>query len=91
MRWSKRKPEAAAYLETARAAITEVSARVGVPAENLVSPDLVRRLCWDWAPRAGVDDAVEEFLSRGGARGWQRALVAPALAGALKSPPPASP
>ena len=51
-RWSRRKPEAAARLEAARAALSEVSERVGVPTENLVSPDLVRRLCWGWAGRS---------------------------------------
>ena len=87
MRWSKRKPEAAACLEAARAAIGEVSAHVGVPAENLISPDQVRRLCWDWAPCADTAGAVETFLSAGGARQWQRALVVPALAAALTNPP----
>ena len=48
VRWSKRKPEAAARLEAARTALTELSAPVTVPTENLLSPDLVRRLCWDW-------------------------------------------
>ena len=86
MRWSKRKPEAAAYLESARAAISEVSAGVGVPAENLLSPDLVRRLCWDWTPSADAGGAVEEFLTTAGARQWQRALVVPALAAALQNP-----
>ena len=47
-RWSRRKPEAAARLEAARAGLAEVSQRVGVPTENLISPELVRRLCWDW-------------------------------------------
>ena len=53
-RWSRRKPEAAARLEAARAALAEVSQRVGVPTENLISPDLVRRLCWDWADRSPI-------------------------------------
>ena len=51
VRWSRRKPEAAARLEAARAALGTVSQEVNVPTENLVSPELVRRLCWDWAGR----------------------------------------
>ena len=89
-RWSRRKPEAAARLEAARAALSEVSERVRVPTENLVSPDLVRRLCWDWQEvREGAADpveAVEEFLCAGHARVWQRELVDPALAAALQPP-----
>jgi ribonuclease D len=86
-RWSRRKPEAAARLEAARSALSEVSERVNVPTENLVSPDLVRRLCWDWTPAPDPFDAVETFLCAGQARPWQRELVDPVLARALQAPP----
>ncbi|OOK82728.1 putative conserved alanine rich protein [Mycobacterium kansasii] len=83
-RWSRRKPEAAARLEAVRAALAELSQRVGVPTENLVSPELVRRLCWEWAgPRQGAADAIDEFLRAGHARAWQRRLVVPAMAAAI--------
>jgi ribonuclease D len=85
-RWSKRKPEAAARLEAARAALADVSERVGVPTENLISPDLVRRLCWDWEGAPDPVEAVEEFLRAGQARTWQRELVVPGLARALQPP-----
>ncbi len=85
-RWSRRKPEAAARLEAARTALADVSQRVGIPTENLVSPDLVRRLCWDWVPAPDPVQAVDEFLRGGEARAWQRELVVPALAGALQPP-----
>jgi ribonuclease D len=85
-RWSRRKPEAAARLEAARAALGEVSERVGVPTENLVSPDLVRRLCWDWAAAPDAEQAVDAFLRAGQARAWQRELVDPVLARALQPP-----
>jgi ribonuclease D len=86
-RWSRRKPDAAARLEAARAGLAEVSQRVGVPMENLVSPDLVRRLCWDW--EGGPDradqvlEAVDEYLRGGHARPWQRELVDPVLTEAV--------
>jgi ribonuclease D len=85
-RWSRRKPEAAARLEAARAALSEVSERVRVPTENLVSPDLVRRLCWGWQDAADPVEAVEEFLCAGHARAWQRELVDPVLAVAVQPP-----
>ena len=85
-RWSRRKPEAAARLEAARAALAEVSERVHVPAENLVSPDLVRRLCWDWEGAPDPLEAVDGFLRAGQARTWQRELVDPVLARALQPP-----
>jgi ribonuclease D len=92
-RWSRRKPEAAARLEAARAGLSEVSQRVGIPMENLISPDLVRRLCWDWAGGAQADqadqilEAVDEFLRAGHARPWQRELVDPVLAEAVTRGP----
>jgi ribonuclease D len=61
-RWARRKPEAAARLDAARAGLAELSQRVSVPAENIVSPDVVRRLMWDWQPVEDVASAVEEFL-----------------------------
>jgi ribonuclease D len=88
VRWAKRKPEAAARLEAARSALAELSARVGVPTENLISPELVRRLCWDWQNTADPAAAVDMVLSNGGARSWQRSLVVPALAPVLSPPPP---
>ena len=83
VRWSKRKPEAAAFLEAARTAIGELSAEVGIPTENLLSPDLVRRLCWDWQTTSAPGPAVEAFLRQAGARNWQRELVVPVLTRAL--------
>src|SRR5947209_259549 len=85
-RWARRRPEAAARLDAARAALRELSERVAVPTENLVTPELIRRLCWDWE---GADDpaaAIDEFLATGRARAWPRTLVVPVLAAALHFP-----
>lgn len=80
-RWNRRKPEAAARLQAVREGLAELSEQVGVPTENLVSPDLVRRLCWDWA--GGDAGSIDTFLRDGGARQWQRELVVPVMAAAL--------
>lgn len=82
-RWARRKPEAAARLEAARAGLAELSGRVSVPTENLVTPDVVRRLCWDWQPSGDTEAAVDDFLRDAVARPWQRELVVPVLAAAL--------
>jgi ribonuclease D len=120
-RWARRRPEAAERLDAARTALRELSARVSVPPENLVTPELVRRLCWDWqgagddaersddavgappaAQRLGgrsdeeerrsshagdIAKAIDEFLTTGHARHWQRELVVPVLAAALEPTP----
>jgi len=78
-RWHRRKPEAAARLQKVRDGLAELSEDVGVPTENLLLPELVRRLCWDW--QDGTD--IDAFLRDGGARPWQRELVVPVLAAAL--------
>ncbi len=86
-RWARRKPEAAARLEAARAGLTELSERVSVPSENLLTPEVVRRLCWDWQPADDTEAAVEDFLRDAQARQWQRELVVPVLAAALSATP----
>jgi ribonuclease D len=85
-RWARRKPEAAARLEAARAGLVELSQRVSVPPENVVSPEVVRRLCWDWQPVDDTATAVDEFLREAQVRPWQRELVVPVLTNALTNP-----
>lgn len=82
--WADRDPDAAARLTVTRAALTDLAAELGLPLENLVSPDLVRRI--DWAPPAGGDEAaVVAALRAGGAREWQVELVAPVLTDGLRA------
>lgn len=90
MRWAKRKPEAAARLAAAKATLTAIGQQVSVPIENLLTPDLLRRLCWDWEDAlagCGTNEdpevAVDQFLRAGQARAWQRELLVPALVAAL--------
>jgi ribonuclease D len=85
-RWARRKPEAAERLEAARTGLVELAQRVSVPTENIVSPEVVRRLCWDWQPVEDTAAALDEFLRDAGARPWQRELVVPVLTEALTIP-----
>lgn len=85
-RWARRKPEAAGRLDAARSRLSELAQRVSVPVENLLSPETVRRLCWDWEPVDDAAAAVDEFLRDSTARQWQRELTAPVLTEALSNP-----
>lgn len=87
-RWARRDQDAADRLAATRAAMTELSERVSVPVENLLLPDLLRRLVWDWKPLTSTEaaDAIEHELADGGARPWQRELVVPVLTAALTPP-----
>jgi ribonuclease D len=84
-RWPDRDPIAAERLSRTRAAVTGVAAEYGLPVENLLTPDLVRRLAW--TPPVAEPGAVAEALAASGARRWQVALTADVLADALVDPP----
>ena len=80
--WADRDPVAAARLALAREVVTELSAEHHVPIENLVQPDLLRRLCW--TPPAALDaNSIAQALTAGGARPWQVELVSTRLAEAF--------
>ncbi|MFC5236741.1 ribonuclease D [Pseudonocardia zijingensis] len=74
-RWADRDPEAAARLTAARATVAEVGEQWRVPVENLLQPDLLRRLAW--SPPADGD--IRAALRAGGAREWQIELLAARL------------
>ena len=83
-RWADREPAAAARLTAARAALTEIAEENSLPSENLLLPDLVRRVCW--SPPDALDvDSVQAVLRDKGAREWQIALTASALTTALRT------
>ena len=87
VRWSRRKPEAAERLDRVRAGLAALSERVSVPTENLLTPDLVRRLVWDWQPVTDPATVIDAFLAEAGARPWQRELMVPVLTEALTAAP----
>ena len=81
-RWPDRDPVAAERLARARSALAAVAAEHGLPVENLLAPDVVRRLAW--TPPAGERSAVAEALAASGARRWQVELTADVLAEAVR-------
>ncbi len=80
--WADKDPDAHARLSAARAGLSTTAERWHLPVENLVSPDLVRRLAWT-PPSPLSEESVASALHSGGAREWQVALVLPLLAEAL--------
>ena len=81
-RWADRDPAAAARLQKARAALTALSQQHAVPVENLLSPDLVRRLMWT-PPEPRNAGTVAAALRAGGAREWQVDLTCAVLTEAV--------
>ncbi|MCF6743588.1 ribonuclease D [Blastococcus sp. KM273128] len=80
-RWADRDPAAATRLQVARAGLAELSEKHSVPVENILSPDLVRRIMWS-PPEPRDPGAVAEALRAGGAREWQVELARDLLADA---------
>jgi ribonuclease D len=91
--WRDKFPEKYAPLSHARLRLETISEENNIPVENLITPELVRRICWN-PPQGSTEqlqvEAVEKALSDLGARSWQVKLVGPALAEALleKEPVP---
>ena len=84
--WADRDPVAAARLAKARAAITALSEELDVPAENLLTPDYLRRVLWSPPAGADLEEAVAAELRRLGARDWQVRLTAPVITDAIRDP-----
>ncbi|WP_455358345.1 HRDC domain-containing protein [Streptomyces sp. SYSU K21746] len=80
--WADKDPAAAARLSAARAAVSALAEELNMPQENLITPDTVRRLCWE-PPAEPTEAAVAEVLAAHGARPWQVEQVTPALLTAL--------
>ena len=84
--WADRDPVAAARLARARELLTAVSGELAVPVENLLTPDLLRRLLWE-GPAAPTTDEIAEALVGMGARRWQTTITAPLIAVACSEHP----
>ncbi|SFF41768.1 ribonuclease D [Blastococcus tunisiensis] len=81
-RWADRDPAAATRLQVARAGLAELSEKHAVPVENVLSPDLVRRIMWS-PPEARDAAGVGAALRAGGAREWQVELTVAVLVDAV--------
>jgi ribonuclease D len=82
-RWAERDPVAAGRLATVRTVIAALADEHSLPAENLLQPDIVRRLAWR-PPAPPSPEAIGAHLTAHGARPWQVALTAAPISGALR-------
>mgnify|MGYP001210453885 CR=1 FL=1 len=81
-RWAERDPHAASRLARCRAVVNQIATEHGLPPENLLAPETVRRLAWS-PPKPLRLATVEEALARLHARSWQITLTAKPLTKAL--------
>jgi ribonuclease D len=76
--WKDKFPQRYAPLTHARFNLQERAQELSIPLENLISPELVRKICWE-PPK----NSVMESLLAMGARKWQSEIAAPILEKAL--------
>ena len=76
--WRDRFPERYAPLTHARAQLDLKATELNIPLENLISPEAVRRICWN-KPLGEVSTALVAL----GVRPWQIEIAAPLLEAAL--------
>jgi ribonuclease D len=87
--WADRDPAAAARLGAMREAVAAIAAAHQVPVENLLAPEVLRRIAWTVRDPISVG-ALAQAMRDLGAREWQIALTAEALTKAAQhTEPPA--
>lgn len=67
--WASKNPEAAERLTLAKTAVAELAQVMRLPTENLLTPDLLRRVCWN--PPSFDPSDIGASLAELGARPWQ--------------------
>jgi len=78
--WEVRNPLAWRRLEFARAQLAALAEKRGLPVENLMTPDTIRRVLWT-PPNSA--DLLRQVLSDHNARPWQIEIVFPVLETAI--------
>ena len=98
--WKAKFPLAHAHLSHAKAKLIQIALELDMPLENLIGPEIVRKVCFDQAGEQvhkmsqALITRVEVQLRLNGAREWQIEKCAQALAESLAeieplaSPPP---
>ncbi len=68
--WKMRYPDAFERLSLVREALGEVSTAMNIPVENLMTPEVLRKVCWQ-PPEDPTQESVSLALVNAGARPWQ--------------------
>jgi ribonuclease D len=79
--WADRNPEADARLKAARPVVEAVAEELGMPTENLLTPEHLRRVAWDLPGE--TPEEIGDALVALGARPWQIEQTAQKIAAAF--------
>lgn len=80
--WKDRNPDADRRIKIVRPAVAERAEQLQMPTENLLTPELLRRVSWE-PPHPATAAAIGEALAALGARPWQVAETAHIIADAF--------
>lgn len=80
--WADKNPEADRRLKAARVAVGEVAESTAIPVENLLTPELLRRVAW-LPPDPITAESIGAALAELGARRWQIGATAQVIADAF--------
>ena len=81
--WRDRFPEKFIPLSHARHLLSVAADENQMPIENLLTPELMRRICWNYGGEVAELPEISSQLAQMGARPWQIEVTAPLLAQAL--------
>ena len=81
--WRDRFPEKFIPLSHARHLIAVAADENHMPVENLLTPEFMRRICWNYGGELANEGEISRELAQMGARPWQIEVTAPLLAQAL--------
>lgn len=81
--WRDRFPEKYIPLSHARHLLALAAQENQMPIENLLTPEFMRRICWNYGGEGADENQIGEQLTQLGARPWQVQVAAPLLAQAL--------
>jgi ribonuclease D len=83
--WPNRFPEAQARLSKLKPVMVSLSQALGIPAENLLTPDYLRQLAW-LPPEEITTESIAAALMASGARHWQAQICSELFCKALLQP-----
>ena len=81
--WRERFPEKFIPLSHARHLLALAAEENHMPLENLLTPEFMRRICWNYGGELAGEGNISNDLAQMGARPWQIEVTAPLLAQAL--------
>jgi ribonuclease D len=81
--WRERFPEKYIPLSHARARMLDAAGERELPVENLLTPEFMRKICWNYGGTSASVADIASDLASWGARQWQIEITAPILSACL--------